>query len=90
LFLVYCHAINLETTLGCKLYLNDDIEVAASSQDRGSLKATVQKALDTLQNWRVENYTSFSTEKSVSVLFSSKSQSSVHPPIVSLAGVSIG
>ena len=90
LFLVYCHDINLDTILGCKLYLYaDDIAVAASSRDRGCLKASVQKALYYLENWRMENYMSFSTEKSVSVLFSRKNRTNVQPPIVSLAGVDI-
>ncbi|KAK2724151.1 hypothetical protein QYM36_000869 [Artemia franciscana] len=90
LFLVYCHDINLDTILGCKLYLYaDDIAVAASSQDRGCLKASVQKALYYLENWTMENYMSFSTEKSVSVLFSRKNRTNVQPPIVSLAGVDI-
>ncbi|KAK2713796.1 hypothetical protein QYM36_009620, partial [Artemia franciscana] len=90
LFLVYCHDINLDTILGCKLYLYaDDIAVAASSRDRGCLKASVQKALYYLENWTMENYMSFSTEKSVSVLFSRKNRTNVQPPIVSLAGVDI-
>lgn len=90
LFLVYCHDINLDTILGCKLYLYaDDIAVAASSRDRGCLKASVQKALYYLENWTMENYMSFSTEKSVSVLFSRKNRTNAQPPIVSLAGVDI-
>ncbi|KAK2716688.1 hypothetical protein QYM36_006988, partial [Artemia franciscana] len=90
LFLVYCHDINLDTILGCKLYLYaDDIAVAASSRDRGCLKASVQKALYYLENWTMENYMSFSTEKSVSVLFSRKNRTNVQHPIVSLAGVDI-
>ncbi|KAK2727873.1 hypothetical protein QYM36_008373 [Artemia franciscana] len=90
LFLVYCHDINLDTILGCKLYLYaDDIAVGASSRDRGCLKASVQKALYYLENWTMENHMSFSTEKSVSVLFSRKNRTNVQPPILSLAGVDI-